>query len=82
MQKCKKMNADIKIRLSGEHAESWIEYYIPTILSFDWKNQPLGVYQFKAIGSFDKNKTRIAQLSLYRTKTQRVAYISADEPYN
>jgi hypothetical protein len=76
------METDIKIRLSGEHAESWIEYYLPKILGFDWKNQPLGVYQFKTIASFNKNKNNIAQLSLYRTKTQRVAYISADEPYN
>jgi len=76
------MEIDIKIRLSGEHAESWIEYYLPKILGFDWKNQPLGVYNFEPVGTFNKNDKLIAQLSLYRTKTQRVAYISANEPYN
>jgi len=76
------MEIDIKIRLSGEHAESWIEYYLPKILGFDWKNQPLGVHKFNTISSSDNKGNQLAQLSLYRTKTQRVAYISADEPYN
>lgn len=67
---------DLKIRLSGEHAESWITHCMPKILSHDWNNQRVGVYHFEPIAYFVENK-KVAQLSMYRTKSLRVAFISA-----
>jgi len=69
---------DLKIRLSGEHAQSWIDYYLSRILAHDWESQAIGVHNFAAISALDCKDKRLAQLSLYRTKTQRVAYICAD----
>lgn len=73
-------NSDIKIRFSGEHAETWLKHCIPHMLEFDWGKQAIGARQFHALG-FLVNGKKVAQVAFYKTKTLRVVFISAKEEF-
>ena len=73
---------DLKIRFADDVSETWLERFLPEILKFEWKEQPIGINQFKSFaGIRAHDNKKLAQLSFYRTKTQRVVFISAKEAF-
>lgn len=68
---------DLKIRFSGEGSEHILAQQIEYINSHDWENQPIGQHNFHVslLRRVDTNEY-VGQIAFYRTKTQRVVYIS------
>jgi hypothetical protein len=69
---------DLKIRFGSKDAESWLTFWIFHINDINWEEMKIGMINFEVISV--KNKPR-NQISYYRTKTQRVVFISANEPF-
>lgn len=75
---------DLKIRFSNEISESWLFYWINEIHNFDWSKRPIGkskVYLLRFFKKEDDNNKLLCHCYLYRTKTQRVVFISATEEF-
>lgn len=76
------MSTPIKFRFASKDCETWFIYAVRQVVGpFDWsliKN--VGVRHFAA-RHIMKGKTKVCQVSLYKTKTLRVVYISCTEPY-
>ena len=69
---------DLKIRFSCEDAESWLTFWISHIMNIKWEEMKVGIREFQVL-SVKNNHAN--QMSYYRTKTQRVVFISANEPF-
>jgi hypothetical protein len=74
------MVMDIKISFVDSDSETWLNYWASEIPKIDWNNAGDGRINFKTFLAYkvgDKSKTPVCQMAYYKTKTQKVIYISA-----
>lgn len=69
---------DLKIRFSCEKAESWLRFWSLHFDDIDWDSLEPGIRNFQVMSVKEMSGN---QMAYYRTKTQRVVYISAKEPF-
>lgn len=78
------MIMDIKISFVDSDSETWLNYWAAEIPKIDWDNVDEGRRNYKTFLAYkvnDETKTPVCQMVYYKTKTQRVIYISATKKH-